>query len=45
MGGKRLNSEGHQFHQYQRNEQSPPIFTELTSHKIPRGKSRPWLGT
>ena len=29
-----LNSDGHQFHQYQQNEQSPLILTELTEHKI-----------
>jgi len=28
-----LNSDGHQFHQYQQNEQSPVILTELTEHK------------
>ena len=28
-----LNSDGHQFHQYQPNEQSPLILTELTEHK------------
>ena len=27
-----LNSDGHQFHQYQQNEQSPLILTELTEH-------------
>jgi hypothetical protein len=26
-------SDGHQFHQYQQNEQSPLILTELTEHK------------
>ena len=30
-----LNSDGHQFHQYQQNEQSPLILTELTEHKRP----------
>jgi hypothetical protein len=28
-----LNSDGHQFHQYQQNGQSPLISTELTKHK------------
>jgi hypothetical protein len=28
-----LNSDGHQFHQYQQNEQSPLILSELTEHK------------
>jgi hypothetical protein len=28
-----LNSDGHKFHQYQQNEQSPLILTELTEHK------------
>jgi hypothetical protein len=28
-----LNSDGHQFHQYQLNEQSPLVLTELTEHK------------
>ena len=28
-----LNSDGHQFHQYQQNKQSPLILTELTEHK------------
>ena len=27
------NSDGHQFHQYQQNEQSPLIPTELAEHK------------
>jgi len=30
---KVLNSDGHQFHQYQQNKQSPLILTELTEHK------------
>ena len=28
-----LNSDGHKTHQYQQNEQSPLILTELTEHK------------
>jgi hypothetical protein len=28
-----LNTDGHQFHQYQQNKQSPLILTELTEHK------------
>jgi len=28
-----LNDDCHQFHQYQQNEQSPLILTELTEHK------------
>ena len=28
-----FNSDDHQFHQYQQNEQSPLILTELTEHK------------
>jgi len=28
-----LNSDGHTFHQYQQNEQSPVILTELIEHK------------
>ena len=28
-----LNSDSHQFHQYQQNEQSPPTLAELTEHK------------
>jgi hypothetical protein len=28
-----LNSDGHQFHQYQQNEQSLLILTELIEHK------------
>ena len=28
-----LNSDGHQFHQYQQNEQAPLVLTELTEHK------------
>jgi hypothetical protein len=28
-----LNSDGHQFHQYQQNEQSLLILTELSEHK------------
>jgi hypothetical protein len=32
-----LNSDGHQFHQYQQNEQSPLILTDLNEHpKKPR---------
>jgi hypothetical protein len=31
---KSLNSDGHQFHQYQQNEQSPLTLTELTEHKV-----------
>ena len=27
-----LNSDGHQFHQYQQNEQSPLILTDLNEH-------------
>ena len=42
-----LNSDGHQFHQYQQNEESPLIPTELTEHKkrhyIWRWKSMSWL--
>jgi hypothetical protein len=30
MKKKSLNSDGHQFHQYQQKEQSPLISTELT---------------
>jgi len=30
---KSFNSECYQFHQYQQNEQSPLILTELTEHK------------
>jgi hypothetical protein len=30
---ERLNRDGHQFHQYQQNKQSPLILTELTQHK------------
>jgi hypothetical protein len=30
---ERWNSNGHQFHQYQQNEQSPLILTERTEHK------------
>ena len=30
---KILNSDGHQFHQCQQNEQLPLILTELTEHK------------
>ena len=46
-----LKSDGHKFHQYQQNEQSPLILTELTEHKakkdhdIWRWKSKFWLGT
>jgi hypothetical protein len=28
-----LNSDGHKFHKYQQNVQSPLILTELTEHK------------
>jgi hypothetical protein len=28
-----LNSDGHQFNQYQQNKQSPLILTELAEHK------------
>jgi hypothetical protein len=28
-----LNSDGHQYHQYQQNKQSPFILTELPKHK------------
>jgi hypothetical protein len=28
-----VNSDGHQLHQYQQNEQSPLILTELVEHK------------
>ena len=31
---KVINSDGHQFHQYQQNERLPLILTELTEHKI-----------
>ena len=44
-----LNIDGHPFHQYQHNEQSLLILTELTKHKknldIWRWKSRYLLGT
>ena len=44
-----LNSDSHQFHQYQQNKQSPLILTEVTEHKkdhdVWRWKSRSWLGT
>jgi len=30
---KSLNTDCHQFHQYQQNKQSPLILTELTEHK------------
>jgi len=30
---KGLNDYGHQFHEYQQNEHSPLILTELTEHK------------
>jgi hypothetical protein len=29
----KFNNDGHQFHQYQQNEQSPLILTELTEYK------------
>ena len=29
---KKINSDGHQLHQYQQNEQSPLICTELSEH-------------
>ena len=45
---KSLNNGGHHFHQYQQNEQSPLILTELAEqkkdHSILRCKSRSWLG-
>ena len=28
-----LNSDGHQFHQYQQSEHSPAILTEFTEHE------------
>ena len=31
LGKEGLNSDGNQFHQYQENEQSPLILTELTA--------------
>ena len=44
-----LNSDGHQFHQYQQNEQSTLILSELTEHNkdhdIWRWKCMFWLGT
>ena len=44
-----LNSDGHQFHQYQQIDQPPLILAWLTEHKktrnIWRCKSRSWLGT
>jgi hypothetical protein len=36
LGKESLNNDGHQFHQYQQNEQSPLILTELTEHKKPQ---------
>ena len=30
---RKFKSDGHQFHQYQQNEQSPLILGELTEHK------------
>ena len=46
---KSLNSDGHQFLQYQQNEQSPLILTELSEQKndqdIKRWKSRSWFVT
>ena len=33
MKRKFKNNDGHQFHQYQQNKQSPLILTELTEHK------------
>ena len=30
---RKFNSDGHQFHQYQQNEQSSLILTELTEHR------------
>ena len=46
---KSLNSDGHQFHQYQQNEQVPLILPELTKHKRKTmtydiGNSDPGLG-
>jgi hypothetical protein len=42
-----LKSDGHQFHQYQQNKQSPLNLTELTEHKnnhdIWHWKSRSWF--
>jgi hypothetical protein len=44
-----LNSNGHQYHQYQRSELSPLILTELSAQKedsdICRWRSRFWVGT
>ena len=34
--GECINSDSHQFHQYQQNEQSPFNLTELTEHINPR---------
>ena len=33
MVERKFNNDGHQFHQYQQNEQSPLILSELTEHK------------
>ena len=33
MWNESLNRDGHQLHQYQQNEQSPLILTEITEHK------------
>ena len=33
MAERKFNNDGHQFHQYQRNEQSLLILTELTEYK------------
>jgi len=40
---RNLNTDGHQFHQYQQSQQSPLILSELKKdHDIWRWKSRSW---
>jgi hypothetical protein len=46
MKRKFINSDGHQFHQYQQNEQSPLILNEHKKRTMTYDiKSRLWLGT